>query len=823
MPLRIAAKRFNNELRPAQDLGYLIGCIGEKITVEVDFYFENVAGSIDGSKIVFKPTFAFVGTLDNEGLIYIDNSDYFSTCKVGDTILIPPYSNEVPAAGSNAGTYIISEILSPSTARFVTTLGVPVVFVEETIGINNGYIANISPLKGVKYYWNMVEAGVSFQSLVDGEKQFGATNDALATVLTDIDMPLYGIKSYQIGSIKIKGGGIPNAQQKFTITHETVIYPFFLLNQYDDLLGRIKPSYFEAGSCLNYIAKIEIGKTLKDENSLIPIDVDNPKSNTGWFNENFNGGDNKYTFSLAMTRVSDGESISALEFGEDIEVVATISNPVASFFDVISKCVFGFNYLPESESLYKNNGFDQARNFLLDSKLGAEGVTANGDHLGGAMQVIKTVRLERISATQATVTAVINFGADAEAIMRQGDFMRYMFWVIVENPNIDPNDSDKVNLLLQVGEVHEQLTTIDLIDETTVFLEHPYTDKSDGQDTLEMFPVDDVVARSDFSIDYTGLEATGISIRTIRPTIKLRKDGEADILLESRTINTANATVIGSLPPVQNIDVAQDLVYKREAGIRKTVYAKRDFTLDAGYTKNWYLSYPFMNRWEYWLLLPNLGTIPDDLFDSTLPNNGLNNLWDRLASISGWSLFYELEFEIEQNGILFSQVFAHPLSSQYFLANTEWTNCSIKSYDPDTLTEIVNGGDKFLLGYKDTQIVATFEKTSGVVPDVSQVAIAIWIEPFEGLGEADIRMISSEYDVIAASWFKNPLNRVTLSQAGSVFTGTCIVDYAKLPTNKKFTIYARIYEKLGIVATFYRITNELEIRELMDGDLRIYL
>jgi hypothetical protein len=277
------------------------------------------------------------------------------------------------------------------------------------------------------------------------------------------------------------------------------------------------------------------------------------------------------------------------------------------------------------------------------------------------------------------------------------------------------------------------------------------------------------------------------------------------------------------LPSVQNIDIQQDLVYKREEGIRKSLFVKRDFTADSGLQKFWYLTYPFMHRWEYWIALANLDSVPDDLFDSSLPHNGLNNLWDRLANVSGWGLFYDIEFEILQNGELFSQVFSHELTSIYFLGNPDWTNCSIKSYDPDTLAEIVNGGNKYLYGYKDTKIEAVFEKTTGAVPDVSQVAMAIWIEPFEGLGEPDIRMISSVYDVIAASWFKSPTNKVTLSQAGAVFTGTCFVDFTKLPQNKKFTIYARIYELNGVVATYYRITNLDEIRELMNGDLRLYL
>lgn len=809
MSIRIDARRFNNEFRANQNLPFLLGCIGEKITVETDFYFEYVFFSNTDQAIRFIPDPPIAGTLEVSSMIMIDGGTFFEKCAVGDSILVYDITN--PSFVNN-GTYIIKEIIDGSQARMTTNFTVLGTVPSGASGGyfgasgDQGYIANVTPLKGVKYNWNFVEDGNSFISLIDEEAQVAEIGVANAGSFAGLDMLMLGENTYKTGKVFIRGRQIINQQQKFTIVHETVITPLFLADQYSDLLLRKKPTYFEANKCLNYISRIEVGRSLNDPNGLTVLDVENQASNTGWFNENFNGKQNIYIVdSLVISRVADLTIINQLEFTGDIQVDVIISNPVDSFFASTSKCVFGFNYLPETEELYRDNGRTLNENFLFDSKSANLNLSiATGQYAGTARQIIKSVEYDIIDAKHAKLKAVVNFGATSQAILREGDFSRYMMWVIVENPNLAADLSDKVNLLLQVAEVYEQLTTVDLIDAATVFLEHHYTDPAQGKPTLDMFPVDDVISRTDFSIDFTGHETEGIKILSVKPAIKLKHATNADITLESFAVNTNNYPLIGTLPGVQNIQYQQDRVFKREDGNRKSVVLKREFVNDLGLIKSFSLNYPFMHRWEYWIALQNIANIPSSLFDSTKPLNGLNNLWDRLESITGWTLNYDLEFTILQNGKTFIQSFSYPLQSQYFLANTEWTNCSIKSYDTDTNSEITNASVQYLHGYKNTKIVATFQKTTGAIPDISQVAMAIWIEPFEGLGISDIRLASSEYNLIPLSWFLsiNSTNKVSLSQTGGVFTGSVLVDSSKLPANKRFTVYARIYEKTGVTINY---------------------
>ena len=788
--INITGIRFNNEFRTAQNLSFLLACIGERITIEIDFSFEDVTYATADNFIELAPAPADVDLISTTGVIWSEDGSAFTDYRVGDTIGV--------SIGGTKTFYTI--LVKYNNGLIKTDHSVS----NSSLGISD-FVFNATPFAGVRFAYNLIASGSSYNSLVDGEYQQAEIATADTDTLTNQDMSFTGILSYQIGGVEIKGtGGVggtdPNyAQQNYTITHETVLTPFFLSDQFQDLVLGIKPDYYEAQNCLNYIFNIELGKDLNNPNSLqkLPPQLFE-QSNTGWFGEKFNGG--KTNYSISSLVIKDGATvIDALEFDKDITVEITIVNTVDTpFSNNNTKFVFGFNYLPEEESLYQDNGRNQTQNFLFDSKLNTVGSSAaNGANFGTGMQIIKTVAATFISSSSIKVTAVIRVGADAKAILQEGDYSRYMMWVITENHALSAAVSNKVNLLAQVSEFELNLTNIDLVDATTVFITHPYELAVDGETNLEAYPVDDVVANTAFSIDFTGLTADGIVIKKITPKVVLQHATEADIILDSVDIDVSGYPLVAGL--VQNIDFSQDRVFKIPSEIRKTITIERDYTSDSGNVYNWILNYPFMVRWEYWAALI-INNPPSGIFDPTEELNGLNNFWHRLANVSGWSMKYVVNMQIEQNGILFEQdVTTNDIQTSDFDGTYIWENESIKSYDPDTLDELSNGGNLYLLGYKNTKIVASFEKASGTVPNLSDVVIVIWIETYESGGISGIRRISSAYELDSQSWFKSidTSNKVVVAKSGSTFTGTCLIDYTKMPQNTNYTVYARIYDLTG--------------------------
>ncbi len=817
MAIGISSVVYQTQTRGNVDLAQLKACIGEEIKVITQLYFDQICLPDDATdnNVIFAPYTNQSGQYYNANLILFDG-DFLNSAQVGDVFMMDSVS-------TNTGPFTLLEKINGNLGRFSKN------FTHETSGSVGGqFIANITALKSLIYQYDISESG-DFVSKTDGSLQKHAADSA--TALTDVTMNLspLGDKDWQIDSIALVGlGDDPNypadAHVRVKLTHTVIVTPLFLAGQYDNLRLGIAPDYFKPDNLIKYQAQIDWNKTssLLDPTKRILVD---PAGQFGWFGTKYNGGASDYSIgSLTIQRVSDSEFVDQLEYNE-MEVKFIVTSTGANFHATESALVFGFNYLPEDEELYQNTSRLLSENFCFDSKkFTPNGVTVNGAGFGTGSQVIKTIKGDILTSTTMRVTARILFGSDRVEILEQEDVAKYAMWIICERTSLDLELCDKSNLLVQVDEIHVQLTTIDLLTETTKFLEHSYETVGDGLDTLEMFPVDDVVANSVYALDYTGLEEDGILLRSCTPKLVLSHATEADITLDSVRINLDNFPTVGASPAVQTIDYNQIRPYKIESGIRKSISFQRDYSEDTADIKYFVLNFPFMNRWEYWLQLAGVTSVPESLFDSDEEFNGINHLWDRLANSAGWTLNYKVTFEIEQNGELFEQEFEHGLTSTYFESNTDWNNCNINTYDLDTDDEIIVDAKKYAYNSKDTLVKCTFEKTVGDVPDVDRVAIVIWAEGFEGGGVTEITRISSQYEVTEVSMFKSvdASNKVKITKTDDVFTGEALLNFDKIKNLSKMSLYARIYE-LENVEDAGRITNDFILRYTNDGQVRLVL
>jgi hypothetical protein len=766
--------------------------MGEKVKIDFTFYYEDITYATADNSIIIEPNPADVDLFDTTGVIWSEDGTAFTDTYVGDKI-----------GYKIGGVFAYANVTEKFDNGMIRTdySGIQVV-----LSVND-YVFNSTPFAGIRYAYNFVENGNSYNSLVDGEYQQAQVGTADVTNTTPIPMAFTGLLSYQLGNVTIKGeggfggGGVLGqfVQQRFTITHNTRITPLFLSDQYNDLLLGVKPSYFDAQKCLNYIAKISLGRSLSDPNGLQEFELPIPLSNVAWRNETFNGGTTNYKITSLIIKDSLGNTVPSLQLDGDSIMEIIVSNTIDSpFVNSSSKFEFGFNYLPESESYYQNNGKNQTRNFLIDSKVHTvNGATSNGDNLGNSLQVIKTVKADYISATQIKITAVINLGADAKATITQGDFYRYNTWVTVENHSLLAINSDKVPLTVQVNSFSKTLITTDLIENEGVSIVfHPNSDTSINYDseTQDIHPLDEIVVNFPFKIDFTDHgESEGIKIAKIQNRIVLKDslNVQSDILLEENSVSTSNYPIIGG--KAQDINYIKDRGYKIPDSIQRNIIIKRDYLLDSGDELYYKIQYPFLVRWEYWEKL-NTDTYPSGLFDNTKQHNGYNHFWQRLASVGTFEMYYECIFTIEQNGEQFTQTFNTKFKTDYnYNGNVEWSSTSIKTYNTSNVS-LESGGVKYINGNSRTKVVASATKILGSLPAQSKVGFVIWIEPFEG---GSPRRASSYYDISndPNTWFvNNATNRVDVVKTGNVYTGTVYLDNNKIPKNQKFTIYARVFE-----------------------------
>lgn len=821
--LRIKNVEFYTQTRGLFTSTSLYACVGERVRVEVSIYSEIVTVANADLEIKFKPLASDVRiTTDVAKVIQISDNDFVANLRVGDTFDVVDTTN---GASPVNGTYTVSEILSSSLIRVNESLAAISAGSKLGGGGDDGYLVNLTALKYLHVKFGVTNGG--YLSPTTGEEQAASINSSVGlSNYVDRYLSLSGGLEWQCDNVRVIGfGDGEGTEQNIKIVHDFIVTPLFLANELDELLaGEIPESWTTKPK---YQAEYEFAKSpeLVGESNKIEL---NEVGIFGYFGKKYDGTTAEYSCdSLVLTRVSDSENVNALEFDNEIEVVATIRKRTGTVNIEDTRVVVGFNYLPQSEEFYKDNNRTLLENFVYDSQVCViDGGLNTGIHAGTSKQKIKEVQCNIGTSTTFTVRFRIDFGSDILPILRQDTEAWYNIWLIVENTSLVMPVCDKTSILLQTSKLFEQLTTIDLFDNDTVFIEHPYENSFYGQETLEMFPVDDVVANSYITCDYTGKESDNIKIVSVEQMLVLTHATEADIILERNYINCENYPLVGSLPSIQDIDYVQDRPFQMPAGeIRKTVAFGRDYGNDVGLVKAWGLSYPFLNRWEYWVKLEGLANIPSSIFDVNEEFKGVNQNWNRLSNITGWTLAYRTKFAIEQNGVLFSQEFEDVLTSTDFNSNSDWSICSIKSFDSVSNVEIVAGGDKYLDQTKLTKLVASFEKTSGDLAPSDGFVIVMWIERYEGGTIADIQRISSWYTNFDSGLLRSidGSGKVDVNKAGAVYTGICYVDHSRIPTNtSKMTVYARIYE-MSTEAFNVRVTNDGKIRQLLDAKVRVIL
>lgn len=323
------------------------------------------------------------------------------------------------------------------------------------------------------------------------------------------------------------------------------------------------------------------------------------------------------------------------------------------------------------------------------------------------------------------------------------------------------------------------------------FLDHTMSDPAiDGTATIGTAPEDEVVAYSEFFIDFDTRETDDILITDIQTKIKLKNSSTLEEFdLDPFDLPVTDQLLNFSLDRVFHIPTTE---------IRKPIVIKRRIDLDVLEKQYYSVLFPFKMRWEYWL---RLLTVPAEFFDAGEPNNGLNNDWYRLSTFTDWDVYYEIIIKTTKNGneIIFTD--EKIIASFDYDPNVLWTPTTIKSYDGTT--ELITAGIQYLMGYKDTKIVAKFVNAAGAIT-LSNYEVNMLIEIFEQGGIDGQRRMSSLWPSDSDTWFKSTdtSNKVlltlgTTNVANDTIIATVNVGFDLIPVATTFKVTARLYDLLG--------------------------
>lgn len=805
MSIVITGFRVSDRIHGSSDTTpYLADNRNSRPTIEVDFRVENfvlaTTNDPDTGIILEKnPPIEKINTFPSIRHLYTNKTDGFANFKVGDELtLVNTFPNPTEVK-------TIVEIISSNLILVDSD------FVSAGI-MGATSVAYISDsITSAEYYYGLVDndGSTSFVSPIDGDIQRGAINNILNTNTAYQFAQLKGQKSWQFGSIEVKGdnagtGGETGVSQAFTIKHETIISPLMLVDQYDDIKAGIQTDEYIGGNSPKYVFEVRASTELNDPSEILIAESSEILGNVGGFGENLNGGEPLYSLENLQYKRLDDTINSSLELTSNetkiqFDLVNTENSP---FSDGNTKFIAGFNYAPADQDQYRNNALANAQtmgyNFLFDdvvSTLGAASGTPEQD--GTDQSIIKSLIVTFVDATRVSVEIRIEIAAAALARIAANPTQRFMMYIETANHTLTRANSDKEQILIDANDFYIDNSDPNLFLITQRFLEHPFSDlDTESTEFPDARIVDDLLGFANISFDRNTRESDDIIFTGISGQVIAQKNTGASFILDSRTFGLSNLKIVtdptyGGVP---NPDINSDRGFKTPADDnRANIKFYRRYASDAAGVFEYRFQFPFIIRWEGFVSLP---TANDDMFDPTEPNDGLNQDWPRIDTFADWIINYRTSISITKNGNPLTYTTDKRVWTYTYDEGLEWSGNVLRTYDEnDNL--IASSGSPVVIKYADGRVEAEFNFVGATTPSISDLVIVLKIDVFEEGTFKGTYWISSAYDAHPSTWWYSvdSSNRVVITNpSANKFIGEAKLSGAKLPKKPRFKITPRIYD-----------------------------
>lgn len=761
---------------------WLLANVGDRIVQQIQFSVGTFAIASTDDTIFFGPT---DGYLEPDHLV--SKIDAFAEFEVGDTVVVSR------TAGSPFNATITHKI-SDSDIRLSTLNGITG---ESTAAL----IFNTTPIKAIEFLYNFVENDVDndFISAVDGNiTKYNAPIKLSNDTSTTIMIP-QGSQSWNIGTAQIIGTGVftnggVEYYSRYSISITTFVTEFMIASQLADINARVKPNKFKNAKCLKNIFRINAYYDYQNPNRVITRTENDTLGNSGWFGENFNGGGTNYTSSNLVFKKADNTVIPSLELNNSVQKFSfDIDSVTPTFSSTASVIQVGMFKLMNAESEHKNTGFPMAQNYAFDWLYGATTILTPPLIQGIYGNALRNVTINYVNANKVNVSGTIQFNGNSITAYNLSDVPQFALYCGAQDKLLFSPFTDRQNVLVCTKEFYTDNTDPNLLVPTTKFLKHYENDLvTDGAVLINTFPEDEVVASTIFYVDKAGRTADAIKIKTIGCKIKAKNSiTNEEFTLQNYSYNISGASLVNGN---QFIDVQINTPLHIPANeIRKYIKIKRRVDLDTA-TKFYYeFNYPFLMRWEYF---KELQGVNGAFFDTTKPFNGFNHFWHRYTTQPNWNVYFEFNSTVVKNFNNLTFKSSHLIETNDWNSNTNFVANEVATYDKDTNAQLINGSQKFIEGYKQTKVIASFNKIIGTV-DLTKTFVVVRIEVYEVGGIDGSTRISTIQPKDLDTIFISPNSNGTalLYNSSNTIYAECLIDNEKLPNNTRFKISARVYEK----------------------------
>lgn len=758
-------------------IDYLKGNIFQKVFAKFTIRFETWFNALTDEEIVF----ADPAKRTTDWMLDNTVTGRFAGFNVGDLIVV---TNATDA--TNNGSYLISEKLNDSEVRFTDTMGGAVTLTQNLSDAAARFLLDQNP-NGFTFDYGLIEnaEAVNFNSKVDGNLmryEIGVASGGLPSVNTP--MIAVGKKSWQIGSVAIRnitsGGDLDNKRYIFEVTQELFIHPFYLDNQILDFFDSnnelrsniLFPPYFNLANCLKHVFRARAYRSLQDPNVFQELVFDQKVGNTGYYDEEFNGGTPEYR----VRNLSYNNTIGSITRDGTTTVTFEIENLGSA--NVAFACT-NFIVLNEKPTDYQNNNLLMTENYVFDRNYQTTGSPAqNGENFGTGYQVIKNQTITA-SAGFVTVSMDIEFGADAKTKLDSLTDKRFLIAVYAVDTTQPTDSSNYVTMLVDVNDLKVEVPDA-AVDVTNSILFHDQNNNSVVRPSPAFKIEDELVTDSLLLLDRNNLD---LQIDTVNLQIVAKKTGEDDVILQDFLVDLTQEPLVGSVRYINQTIQTPFKVNPQE--IRKEIKAFRSPSQDTSGKFAYRFQYPFLYRWEDWEQLV-LTVLPADFLDTNEPFNGYNQNWVRLAGLAGWSVNYRVETVVTVGSTTVTKQTDTALPVNGYESNGSYS-VDLKSFDGNTLITYL--GNPYIMSNKVTKFEADFINATAV-GDLYLVARII---PKQAGTYIQNDSFSSVYNRENLGAFTsdggNGLIAISNPGAGPITRGTFYLDGSLLPLGvREFTL-----------------------------------
>lgn len=444
--------------------------------------------------------------------------------------------------------------------------------------------------------------------------------------------------------MSIEGGTVKYLSENLNIkTYEVEL--LYLVSAFKDdstVFPNIPPSYYKKDNALSDKIKVSFFPEVGNYGVFVSSETKSSFSNTGWLSENYNGGNTDVVVtSLVYEDVLSGEQVQQLSYNQDTKIIVEIENASNLVIDdtLLSYC---FVWLPQTETLYKDLKTPQHINLKVNTNTvfttlplnpSPPAVTFNGFSNNGArIDVINPIFKE--VGTKLVFEAVFSPTSEFSTYFETLEEFdkNYLFTISTADHEKTTNESDRVSVYVDYNTLEKYVPEAGSYDELQTSL---FTLGEDGSGTenacLDLFLEDSLLTVFDYRVNPT--ERT---LQSLEVALEVENTITKEIYqLEDRVINLLDSPIVSGVQ-IPNIEELRG--YNLPSGDNKNIISlQRDSTTDdLGVNLYGYkLKYPFRLRWEDWIAKTG---VPDDFYNTALPNNGQSEDWKNY--ISGSWVFY---------------------------------------------------------------------------------------------------------------------------------------------------------------------------------------